>query len=220
MTANHFLVFDAEEFGVTRPTEPSLANGFITPREICSLDVVAIYSTYHGGPGEPAYIHEIEDSLPSITYVHNAGDGWRGSEKTVYLSPQQDTTVSDIRVSTIAVREEMTSLGYLLQVDGLVIFYAGFRAEHLGKYQQALEHLAQRSASVDLAILPVIGPQEEESDFKSFLEQFNPAAVLVSGPEARQPLFGTMPERVRGWGFESVVFAPENPGDAFVYERR
>ncbi|NIM52206.1 MAG: hypothetical protein GTN78_20895 [Gemmatimonadales bacterium] len=220
MTANHFLVFDAEEFGVTRPTEPSLANGFITPREISGRDVVAIYSTYHGGPGEPAYIHEIEDSLPSITYVHPANVGWRGSRQAVYLSGRQDTTVAGTRISTIDVTGEMEWLGYLLRVDGLVIFYAGFRTGDLGTYQQELEHLAQRSATVDLAVLPVIGPREEDSDFKLFLERFHPKAVLVSGPPERRMLFGTVPERVRGWGFESVVFAPENPGDAFVYERR
>jgi ankyrin repeat protein len=82
-TQNHMLVFDAEEFGVKRPTQPSLANGFITPAEIGQLDVVSFYTTFHASPGELAYVHEIEDSLASVTYVHNAKENWRGSERVV-----------------------------------------------------------------------------------------------------------------------------------------
>jgi len=91
-----FVLFDAEEFGVTRPTEPSLANGFLTTQELGDQNIFAIYTSYHGEPGEPAYIHTIEDSVASITYVHNEGDPWRGSEKTVYMKPREEKRSSNL----------------------------------------------------------------------------------------------------------------------------
>jgi hypothetical protein len=42
---------------VTRPTEPGLASGFLSPAEIGGEDVVVFYSAYHGYVDEPAYIH-------------------------------------------------------------------------------------------------------------------------------------------------------------------
>jgi ankyrin repeat protein len=219
-TQNHMLVFDAEEFAITRPAEPSLTNGFLTPADIGTQDVIALYTAYHGEIGEPAYIHEIEDSLTSITYVHNQGDRWRGSDRTVYMSPGEEGAVDDMEISTVAVTEEMTSLGYLVEVDSLVIYYAGFRAEDLDKYKQEIDRLAGRTARVDLAFLPLIEAEEDESDFKYFLEALEPDAVFVLDPNRREHLFPGMAERVKAWGYDAKVFAAQNPGDMFIYPER
>ncbi len=219
-TSDHFLVFDAEEFGVTRPTDPALANGFLTPAEIGGQNVVALYSAYHGEIGEPAYIHQIEDSLASVTYVHNAGDRWRGSERTVYLNPRADTTLGDMQIVTVPVTETMTSLGYLLKVDGLVLYYAGFRAEDAENFSQAIDFLAQHTDRVDLAFLQWVGPDEEENEVRQFVEQFDPRAVLILSPDRREERFPEMVGRLRAWGFQGEVFTAANAGDEFVYEGR
>jgi hypothetical protein len=216
-TRDHLLVFDAEEYQVTRPTEPSLANGFLTPAEIGRVDVTAFYTCYHGAIGEPAYIHEIEDSLVSVTYVQNAGDGWRGSERSVYLSPKQDTTVGNVSVSTISVTQEMPSLGYVVRVDGLVIFYAGFGAEDHDLYRQGLQRLAESVDRIDMAFLPLVDSEEDEADYRSFLDLLNPRSILVLDPNRREHLYPTMGEKARGWGYDPVLCAAENPGDVFLY---
>ncbi len=216
-TSSRLIVFDAEEWGVTRPPDPSLANGFITPDDLRGLDVVGLYTCYHGEIGEPAYLHAIEDSLESVTYVQNAGDRWRGSESSVYLSPLQDTTLDDVRISTIEVTRGMPSLGYLVEVDGLLVYYAGFRAEDLGEYMSALASLKDRVDRVDLAFLPLIEADEDESDFKVFLNALNPKAVFVLDPNRREEEYDRMREKALGWGFEPIVFAAENPGDVFVF---
>lgn len=121
-TKNHMLIFDAEESGVIRPTEPSLANGFLTPYEIGGQNIFAIYTCYHGEPGEPAYIHTIEDSVANIIYVHNDGDPWRGSEKTAYMKPQEVKKLAGMQIVSISILESMPGLGYLCTLDGLNIF--------------------------------------------------------------------------------------------------
>jgi ankyrin repeat protein len=219
-THNHILVFDAEEWGVTRPPEPSLSNGFITDSQIRHLDVVAMYTTYHGEIGEPGtYIHEIEGSLPNVTYVHNEREPWRWPGNTVYLSPGGQTAIGDVQVATIEVTQTMTSLGYLVSVDGLTIYYAGFRAESLDDYRQKLEALAERTDRIDMAFLPMAEPDEEESAFKTFVERFNPRAVFVLDPNRREHLYPEMARKVRAWGFDSTVYSAEHPGDVFVYRR-
>ncbi len=219
-TQNHALVFDAEEWGVTRPPDPSLANGFITDSQIRHLDVVAMYTTYHGEVGEPGtYIHEIEGSLPNVTYVHNERERWRWPGNTVYLSPGAQTTIGGVRVATIEVTQTMTSTGYLVTVDGLTIYYAGFRAESLDDYEHALDSLAQQTDGIDMAFLPMAEPDEEESAFKAFVERFDPRAIFVLDPNRREHLFPEMATKVREWGFDARVHSAAHPGDMFVYRR-
>ena len=219
-TQNHILVFDAEEWGVTRPPEPSLANGFVTDSQIRHLDVVAMYTTYHGEVGEPGtYIHEIEGSLPNVTYVHNEREPWRWPGNTVYLSPGGQATIGDVQVATIEVTQTMTSLGYLVAVDDLTIYYAGFQAEDLDVYKQELASLAQHTDGIDMAFLPMAEPDEEESAFRAFVEQFNPRAIFVLDPNRREHLYPEMAREVREWGFAATVYSAEHPGDVFLYRR-
>jgi ankyrin repeat protein len=216
-TSRHFLVFDAEEFGVTRPTDPALANGFLTPAELADQDVVALFTTYHGQIGEPAYIHEIEDSLASITYVHQESDAWRGSAATIYLSPHDQTSLGDVDIVTVPVTESMPSLGYLVKVDGLVIYYAGFRAEDGEKFRHEIDFLAQHTDRVDLAFLQWVGPDEEENEVRQFVERFDPRAVLILSPDRREDRFPEMASRLRSWGFEGDIFTAAAAGDEFVF---
>ncbi len=218
-TSQHFLVFDAEEFGVTRPTDPALANGFLTPVEIADQDVLALYTCYHGLVGEPAYIHEIEDSLASITYVHQASDQWRGSDATLYLSPHDQTSAGDVEIVTVPVTEEMPSLGYLVKVDGLVIYYAGFRVEDGEKFRHEIDFLADHTDRVDLAFLQWVGPEEEDNEVRQFAARFDPRAVLILSPDRREDLFPEMASRLRSWGVDGEIFGAAFAGDEFVFER-
>jgi len=217
-TSRHLLVFDAEEFGVTRPTDPALANGFLTPFEIADQDVLALYTCYHGLVGEPAYIHTIEDSLASITYVHQAADPWRGSDATLYLSPHDQVSVGDIEIVTVAVTDQMPSLGYLVKVDGLVIYYAGFRVEDAEKFRHEIDFLADHTERVDLAFLQLVGPGEEDNEVRQFVERFDPRAVLILSPDRQENLFPEMASRLRSWGFDGQIFTAAFAGDEFALE--
>jgi len=218
-TAKRLLVFDAEEFGVTRPAQPSLSNGFLTPAEVGDMDVVAFFTAYHGEPGEPAYIHQIEDSLKSVKYVQNAGDRWRGSARSVYLSPGADTVVAGARARTVEVTREMTSLGYLVDVDGLVLYYAGFRAEDPEAFAREVEALASRTERVDVAFLPIPEQGEDPADFRLVLERLHPRYVALLDPDRRKDLFPEVAARVAEWGLETQVLSAEHAGDAFEVKR-
>jgi hypothetical protein len=221
-TADHFLVFDAEEFGVTRPTQPALANGFLTPGEIGNQNVLAFYTCYHGEVGEPAYIHEIEDSLRSVVYVQNAGDVWRGSDRSVYLSPEESQALPGGTVFAIGTMTQMATLGYLVELDGLTLYYQGFRPDDMEYYLGELDHLAENVDSIDVAFLPIPDPEGDggQSGFKAFVDRFHPRAIALLDPDRRVDLFSEVAELVRKWGYGAEVFLARYPGDEFHYGRR
>jgi ankyrin repeat protein len=217
-TKNHMLIFDAEESGVIRPTEPSLANGFLTPYEIGSQSIFAIYTCYHGEPGEPAYIHTIEDSVAQITYVHNNEDPWRGSEKTVYMKPHEVKKLGDMQIVSIPILESMPGLGYLCTVDGLNIFYSGFQPEDIEKYKQEIDSLTQYTTDIDLAFLPIAEPGEENTAALYFAEKLHPKTIFPLDPDNRMHLYPDMGKKIADKGIKAEVFCAENPGDHFIIQ--
>lgn len=214
-TKNHMLIFDAEEFGVTRPTEPCLANGFLTAEELGDQNIFAIYTSYHGETGEPAYIHTIEDSVAGITYVHNADDPWRGSERTVYMKPREEKKFDDMQIFSIRLPGTMPMYAYLCRVDGLVIFYSGFQPDVFQEYKEEIDFLTQHTNEVDLAFLPIAEPGVEDSASIYFLEKLHPKCVLPLDANRREYLFPDVAKMIREKGFKTKVMCAENPGDHF-----
>lgn len=220
-TVDHFLVFDAEEFGVTRPTDPGLANGFLGPAEIGGEDVVAFYSAYHGYVDEPAYIHTVADSLKSVTYVHNAGDEFRGSNRALFLEPHRDNEVAGIRFLTVAPMVEMSTLGYLMEVDGLRVFYQGFGADDLEFYREELAFLEEQAPEwvqdLSLAFLqiPDAGVEAAREYLEVFLEHFNPRTIALHTPPYQLAILPGGEALLRELGYTGEVLFPEFPGDEF-----
>jgi ankyrin repeat protein len=217
-TSASMLVFDAEEFVVNRPTEPSLYNGFITPRELAGQNVYAVYTCYHGEIGEPAYIHEIEDDLEQVTYVHNADDPWRGSENSVYLEPQETRDLGGLTVHTIWPIGYMPSLAYLCKVGDLVVYYADVTSDDLDKFKENLDYLADFTDRVDIAFLPAADfNPDEESDVALFVERFSPRAIFLLHTDGNDEAHETVTEWINDRGSEIQILSAEYPGDHFVF---
>ena len=218
-TKDHLLIFDAEEFGVTRPTEPSLANGFLSVRELAEQNVVALYSCYHGKVGEPAYIHEIEDSLSNIVYVHNQDDPWRGPRNAVYLGPNQTSEVGGVKLHTITPITSMPLLNYLCEIDGLVVYYAYVATDDPNKFRADLDSLAQKVDHVDLAFLPIAdSPEGGNPDTETFIGRFKPKAVMLTDSGGRTDLLAASADELKASHPEISVYYAAYPGDHVRYE--
>jgi ankyrin repeat protein len=212
------LVFDAEEFVVDRPTEPSLANGFVTPEQLAGQDVFAIYTCYHGEVGEPAYIHEIEDDLDRVTYIHNADDPWRGCKNSVYLEPQKTQDLGRLKLHTIWPIAYMPSLAYLCDVGGLMVYYADVTSDDLEKYKNDLDYLSGFADRVDIAFLPAAHfDPEQQSDLALFVERFSPRAIFLLHTDDNDKAHDAVAEWVRIQGLEIPVLRADYPGDHFVF---
>ncbi len=215
-TANRFLIIDAEEFGVRRPDEPSLANGFLASGELRDSRVVAMYSCYHGAPGEPAYVHYLADTIGAVSFVHQVDDAWRGSSGTTYLKPRADTVVDGVRIRTIASLEGMPALAYLLDIDGLTIYYQAFATDNPETLKKGLTWLSQFAETVDLAIVPVPEPDAGgATDAAMAFDAFSVRAMCFGDPERRTHLYPTAAKKLTASGAQAEFFFSENPGDAF-----
>jgi hypothetical protein len=115
----------------------------------------------------------------------------------------------------------MATLGYLVEMDGLVIYYQGFPPDDMGYYLKELDYLAGRADGVDLAFLPIpdLDGDVEQSGFKAFLDRFHPRAIALLDPDRREDLFPEVADLVRDWGYETQVFAARYPGDEFLFNR-
>ncbi|MFH1842413.1 MAG: ankyrin repeat domain-containing protein [bacterium] len=237
-TRNHLLVFDAEEFGVVRPADPALANGFLSTEELSEEYLLGLYTCYHGDPGELAYVHELADQVASATYVHLADDRFRDGPSCLYLAAGDQREIDGVTVRTIDAFTGNPTHAYLVEADGLAIFYQGFGVDDPVQFRQDLDRLIESVDRVDLAFLPIpeplsegggsgMGvadgespPLDENELFFQIVAKLRPAAVCLLDPNRREALYLEVARRMTMAGFRGEVFCAEYPGDHLVYPGR
>lgn len=177
-TKSRLLVFDNEELG-RRPDWPSLSNGWISLPEISGQDIIALYSGYHALPDTMEFIHALENRLDRIRYVNYKDDAWRGGNKTVYIKGREIQHFGDAEVIPYETRDSgnMGSLGYLLKVDGLTIFYPNFFPEDAEAFKKEIDFLAEKSKTCDLAFIETI-PGQDNVWAAYIVEKLKPRAVI------------------------------------------
>ena len=177
-TRSHLFVFDNEELG-RKPDWPSLSNGWICAPEIRSQDVVALYSAYHAEPGSMEFVHGLESVLPRVAYVNYKDDAWRGGERTVYVKGREVQRIGRAEIVPYETVDGggMGSLGYLIKVDGLTIFYPNFFPEDVAAFKKEIDFLAERTSSCDLAFIEVT-PGQENAYAAYLVDKLKPKAVI------------------------------------------
>jgi len=226
-TRGRLLVFDAEEFGVTRPADPALANGFLSAEELAGENLIGLYTCYHGDPGELAYVHELADQVAGATYIHLQEDSFRDGPSCHYLAPGEKKKLEGATVRTIDADAGMPAHAYLVDVDGLTIYYQGFDVSDLELFKQNLDRLLKQGKRVDLAFLPIPEPPNEEGQaaagddepFFQILAKLRPRAVCLLDPDRREALYPEVARRMAAAGYDGEVFCAEHPGDHYVYHQ-
>lgn len=177
-TKSHLFVFDNEELG-RKPDWPSLANGWISAPEISGQDIIALYSGYHALPNTMEFIHGLENVLPRITYINYKEDAWRGGTKTRYVKGREVQQVGGAEITPYETVDAggMGSLGYLIKVDGQVIFYPNFFPEDIEAFKTEIDFLAARAKTCDVALIEVT-PGQENIYAAYIVEKLKPKVVI------------------------------------------
>jgi L-ascorbate metabolism protein UlaG (beta-lactamase superfamily) len=151
-TKTHLLVFDYYLYG-NPPATPSLANGFIDPKEFRNLDVV-VFVTHRDGDHYDKAIWEWKKVVTRITYVL----GWEPAmpqEKYVHLQPRETRRIGNIEITPLASTDSGES--FLIRVDGLVIYHGGDNAFWIPSYRERyfreIDFLAGKTDHVDLMFI-------------------------------------------------------------------
>jgi L-ascorbate metabolism protein UlaG (beta-lactamase superfamily) len=220
-TKNHLLIFDYVERG-TLPAEPCLSNGYINPSEI--KDQHSLVFVSHGHPDHYSQaIFGWERSIKDINYIL----GWQGvmGPKSICIGPRERRKIDDVEVLTIASTDQ--GVGFLVKVDGLVIFHGGDHAYWGGpidSFTKEIDYLAESDKEFDIVFLAVAtgsGQRRESISDGIFyaIEKLLPKVMFpmhAGGNEGLYREFATEAEKRK---IKTKVLCAGSKGDRFFYKK-
>ena len=230
-TKNRFLIFDYWKGGEP-PASPCLANGHIDPSEISHMDVLVFVTHEHGDHFDPA-VFGWADGLDDVTYVYGfrpeltpdyRQTGYPGPAYE-YVGPREHVTIDGVDVRTIEAND--AGVGFLVEVDGLVIYHAG---DHAGwadgerdGFVAEIDYLDPLVDELDLAFLNVTGchahdPERLLEGNLITLETLAPRVMIPTHAANREYVYREAAEEIAAHGAATTVRYPENPGDSFYYK--
>jgi len=154
-TRDHFLVFDY--FNSDRdPAAPALCNGRINCEEIAGENVTVFVSHEHGDHFDPQ-VFDWKEDVPEMTYV--MGCAAENAPPCEYMEGRDQKMIDGMKVTTIESND--TGVGFVVEVDGLVIMHPGDHANRLqdfsGPYCAEIDYLAAQGIRPDIAFMPISG---------------------------------------------------------------
>ncbi|MEW5924150.1 MAG: ankyrin repeat domain-containing protein [Candidatus Zixiibacteriota bacterium] len=220
-TQNHFLVFDYYE-EEAKPDIPCLANGYIDAAEIKDLNVV-VFSTHEHADHYDTAIFKWRDEVPNITYIL----GHQPAERDgfIYMPPRTVQTVGDLQLRTITATD--AGVGFLVNVDGLVIFHAGDHANGVPglnpAYTDEIDYLAGLGTAIDIAFLPITGcslgtPETVKEGAYYALDKLKPKIFFPQHSGQAPFQYKEFANDAKQAGYTLKISCADSRGDAFVYE--
>ena len=230
-TKNHFLLFSYSVLG-NLPEEPRLANGHIDLDEIADCNTIV----FAGGPAywhhNPERYSRWQKTHKNISFIYSFEDKLgrnpsyfkdvEGPEYS-YLPDGRKTTIDKIRVETIPVSR---GSGFLVEADGLVIFYGGdhlmFNESQRESFRKVIDYVKDTGKGIDLLILPAnflygrIFPGNLEG-VEYAVSTLEPKAYLaMASSESTEFVLGEVVTALEKYKNRTKIFCPEHRGDMFI----
>lgn len=212
-TQNRILIFDYEEHG-NKPTEPSISNGYVVPAEYAGQDVIGLYTCYHGGEDELMEVHKISGIADKTFFCQYAGDKFRGVENAYYMDDGDSETYEDVKINTYLMGGY--SLAYLIEIDGIKIFYSGFMGE-----MDEFKAIVDQIEDVDIAVINVDDSEEDFEEILYAVEKWNPEILFPRGNvTGSEKIYLESAKAIAGKSLNTFTICAENGGDRFFYKKR
>lgn len=230
-TENNLLIFDYFCNG-READEPGLCNGNINPAEL-NGEKVTVFSTHDHGDHFDPIILDWADKVGDLTYVY----GFRPEESNLreplpetippyeFVPPRQVQTVNGMKITTIESND--TGVGFVVEVDGLVIFHAGDHAnrvpEQMTGYKPEIDWLAEKKVRPDIAFLPVTGcgfrdPEAVKQGVYYVIERLNPKLFVPMHAGNREWVCKDFIEKGKEEYPRTNMYAAGTKGDSFHYK--
>jgi hypothetical protein len=199
-TKGHLLIFNPEE--IDESIEGGLANGHINSNELAGQKITVLITHWAGQD-----ISKLAGTMPGANlvlsykpdeYLQPSGgltivvDTTQSSKIPPYrlANPGESFTFGGIQVHTTAVTDNAmmgNCIGYLVEADGLKIFYAGLQSSNndslqIIKYHKDIDDM-KPFGPVDIAILPINGTHIDVAyePYLYLIDQLSPKAIYLMG---------------------------------------
>ncbi len=219
-TRNHLLIFDY--FAPNRqPDAPALCNGYINPAEIADQNVTVFVSHEHRDHFDPQ-IFEWAATVPNIRYLM----GCPAETEVAYelLPPREVHEIDGMVIRTIDSND--SGLGFLVEVDGAVIFHPGDHAnrqrDFSGTYCAEIDWLAETAPRPDLAVMPISGCNFGDLEAVRLgvhytFETLQPRVFLPAHAMDSEYRYDAFIAAARDEAPQVKMVAPDHRGDHFMF---
>jgi L-ascorbate metabolism protein UlaG (beta-lactamase superfamily) len=223
-------VFDYWNWG-RQPDDPGLCNGSIDGPELADQSVVVFASHEHGDHYDPG-IFGWRDTVSEITYVLGCQPEDEEAADYVFAAARQNLTVegagkaSDVHITTLESND--SGVGFMVEVDGLVIFHPGDHAnrqrDFSGPYKAEIDHMVAAGFKPDIAFLPISGcgfGDQEAVQLGAYyaLEQLTPKVFMPMHSGGNSQRYREFVDDSQADFPQIQMIAVENDGDYFRYTK-
>ena len=223
-TKNRLLIFDYHIFG-RKPDEPFLSNGHITPEEMQGQKIYVFVTHGHNDHFNPA-IFEWEESIGDVAYI--LGFKPKEAPEYIYMNTREKRKIDGMEVLTIESND--AGVGFLVNVDGLVLFHAGDHAckeqDMKGPYSGEIDFLAENGHKLDMAFLPITGcgfrdPVAVRKGVYYALEKLQPKVMFPMHAAGFEYLYKDFVNAASKDKFKTKTkfVCAESKGDRFFYSK-
>jgi len=214
-TQNHLLVFDYWE-NEKKPEHPSLANGFINPKEISKQDIYVFVSHGHSDHYDPTIL-EWEKSVENIKYIF----GWKATENPshIHFNTKRETREIDgLKIFNIYHSfDNIPESAFLVLVDGLAIYHAGDHSHSKGPlnptFKENNRYLAGMVKNIDFIFIPTFG------DGLYTTETLSPKVVFPMHDGDNERQYNIFAAKAAQRGLKVKVGTAAKRGDCFLYSK-
>lgn len=224
-TQNHFLVFDYWEDARSRkPDHACLNSGCIDTSEL-KREHVTVFSTHDHQDHYNASIFGWKNGIPETEYVLCFNPAGETGEYT-YIPEHSRTTVDGMDIYVI----HSTDLGggYLVEVDGLVIFFMGDHANGedrlMEEYTSEIDDIADMGKEIDLLFSPIRGcslgtPEQVKTGIYYTLDKLHPDLFIPMHSGNFSFEYKAFADQAKADGVPQKMVYPVSKGDRFLYKK-
>lgn len=222
-TQNHLLIFDYQERQdgrqpKSRPAQPSLAAGWVDPKEIRDLKIRVFVSHSHEDHLDPV-IFTWKDAIPDIAYYF----GWKAADDPLYhyfIGPRAELKSDGLEIATINSQHSgVPEVAWLVKVDGLVIYHNGdcLPDDPSSEY----DFLKTKTEAIDLAFVFPVYEEGQKYTIQSldFFKKFRVRAAFPMHVQAGDAMYLAFQKAFQAKFPGLSIHVPMKMGQEFVYEK-
>jgi len=223
-TKNHFLVFDYFLHNDrTPPDGASLASGYVIPEALTDQHMTVFASHHHGDHFNPA-IFAWQETHHDIAYILGFRPREIEASEYTFVGPRTEYAADDMKISTI--KSTDAGVGFIIEVDGLVIFHAGDHAngyaDMSGQYPIEIDHIGERNLNIDLAFFGITGcslgdPVSVKKGVEYAIEKLTPTILFPQHAGMATYRYQEFADEVAAKNYPTRIVCAVDNGDRFFF---